>query len=205
MLSLPTYNPKEYNGYKVYNAQGCQITDGAAAEILAETEKADYFTPFTPDPKKIEILDDEILEDFFEAIRPFCISEESLHGLKVVYTPLHGTGNVPIHTLLERMGAKVVVVKEQEEPDGDFTTCPYPNPEERAALSLALEYAVREDADLVLATDPDADRVGIAVPDKKGVRLLNGNETGILLLDYMLSEKAKEGTLAKRPSLLKQS
>lgn len=199
-----SHNPKEYNGYKVYNAQGCQITDGAAAEILFEIEKADYFTPYTPDSNKIEILDGKILEDFLGAIVPFGVSQEGLHGLKVVYTPLHGTGNVPVRTMLERMGAQVIVVKEQEEPDGDFTTCPYPNPEERAALSLALEYAAREDADLVLATDPDADRVGVAVPDKKGgFRLLNGNETGVLLLSYMLSERAKAGTLKKAPTVIK--
>ena len=124
--------------------------------------------------------------------------------MEVVYTPLHGTGNVPVRKILDQMGASVIIVKEQELPDGEFTTCPYPNPEEKEALSLALEYAKAGGADLVLATDPDADRVGIAVRDAKGeYTLLNGNETGVLMMAYMLSQKREQGKLGADPTIIK--
>lgn len=199
-----SHNPKEYNGYKVYNEKGCQITSVAAASILAEIERADYFADFVADNDKIQILGGEILSDFITEIEKFSLSDFSLEDkLKVVYTPLHGTGNIPVRTVLERMGAEVFVVKEQELPDGEFTTCPYPNPEERAALSLALDYARKLDADLVLATDPDADRIGIAVRDGGDYALLNGNETGVLMANYMLSLKKQKGELGDNPALIK--
>lgn len=199
-----SHNPKEYNGYKVYNEKGCQITSGAAASILAEIERAEYFANFTPVGGKIHALSGEILSEFITEISKLSLNDFSLADkLKVVYTPLHGTGNIPVRTVLERMGAEVVVVKEQELPDGEFTTCPYPNPEERAALSLALDYARSVGADLVLATDPDADRIGIAVRSNGDYILLNGNETGVLIADYMLSQKKQRGELGENPVLIK--
>nr|MBO4518012.1 phospho-sugar mutase [Clostridia bacterium] len=200
-----SHNPKEYNGYKVYNEHGCQITDKAAAEILSEIEKADYFTEAKADKEKIHILGDDILNDFLKAIQQYrlndCVNDS---GIKIVYTPLHGTGNKPVRKLLAYMGVNVVVVKEQEEPDGNFTTCPYPNPEEKAAMSLAIACAEKENADLVMATDPDADRIGIAVKDgENGYKLLSGNETGGIIADYMLSQKTKRCELGARPTLIK--
>ncbi len=200
-----SHNPKEYNGYKVYNDKGCQITDESAGAILAEIEKCDYFFKAERNPELIKVLGDEILDEFLEKIREFSLSDVArAYPPKVVYTPLHGTGNVPVRKLLEKMGVSdVTVVKEQELPDSEFTTCPYPNPEEKEALTLALEEAKKIGAELVLATDPDADRVGIAVPDKDGYRLLNGNETGVLMMEYMLSAKVKKGTLGKNPTIIK--
>ena len=200
-----SHNPKEYNGYKVYNEHGCQITDKAAKEILSEIEKADYFTEVNADKEKIHILGDEILNAFLEEIKKYRLNDCTKEGdLKVVYTPLHGTGNKPVRKLLTDLGVRVTVVKEQEEPDGNFTTCPYPNPEEKAAMSLAIEYAEKENADLVLATDPDADRIGIAVKDGKGgYTLLSGNETGVILADYILSQKTAKNVLGENPTLIK--
>ncbi len=200
-----SHNPKEYNGYKVYNEKGCQITDEAASAILAEIEKCDYFFKAEKNPALIKVLGDEILDEFLEKIREFSLSDVArAYPPKTVYTPLHGTGNVPVRKLLEKMGVSdVTIVKEQELPDSNFTTCPYPNPEEKEALTLALEEGKKIGAELILATDPDADRVGIAVPDKDGYRLLNGNETGVLMMEYMLSQKAEKGTLGKNPTIIK--
>ena len=200
-----SHNPKEYNGYKVYNEFGCQITDVAAKAILKKIESAQYFAQFTPLAGKIHVLGNELLDSFLSKISELsltnCVKES---GLEVVYTPLHGTGNVPVRKILDQMGASVIIVKEQELPDGEFTTCPYPNPEEKEALSLALEYAKAGGADLVLATDPDADRVGIAVRDAKGeYTLLNGNETGVLMMAYMLSQKREQGKLGADPTIIK--
>lgn len=198
-----SHNPKEYNGYKVYNERGCQITDEAAEEIFSEIKKQDYFTDYTPIEKNIIRVGKNLTDEFLEEILKM-----SFHGdlcnLKIVYTPLHGTGNIPVRKLLEFMGAEVIVVKEQALPDEEFTTCPYPNPEERESLTIALEYAKREKADLVIATDPDADRIGVAVREKTGdYKLLNGNEAGILILNYTLMQKKEAGILGDNPTIIK--
>ena len=201
-----SHNPKEYNGYKVYNEHGCQITDNAAKAILDEINSKDYFTVYKKNDALIKVIEDEILDKYLDEISKISLFDKvSEFAPKIVYTPLHGTGNVPVRKILDRMGVKTVsIVKEQEEPDGDFTTCPYPNPEEKAALLLALKEGKEEGAELILATDPDADRVGIAVRDESGdFRLLNGNETGVLLMDYMLMRKAALGTLGKNPTVIK--
>ena len=201
-----SHNPKEYNGYKVYNEHGCQITDNAAKAILDEINSKDYFTVYKKNDALIKVIEDEILDKYLDEISKISLFDKvSEFAPKIVYTPLHGTGNVPVRKILDRMGVKTVsIVKEQEEPDGDFTTCPYPNPEEKAALLLALKEGKEEEAELILATDPDADRVGIAVRDESGdFRLLNGNETGVLLMDYMLMRKAALGTLGKNPTVIK--
>lgn len=201
-----SHNPKEYNGYKVYNEKGCQITDNAAAEILTKINEHGYFEPYTANSSLIKLIGDEILEDYLSEIRKYSLFDETeVYAPSVVYTPLHGTGNVPVRKILDDIGvADVSVVAEQEEPDSDFTTCPYPNPEERAALKLALEQAEKSRAELVIATDPDADRVGIVARKNDGsYRFLNGNETGILLMNYMLERKAALGTLGTEPNVIK--
>lgn len=189
-----SHNPKEYNGYKVYNEKGCQITDGAAKDILSEIENCGYFDEIHPYRSIINVLDDAIPREFLKEIRKYSLfSLSGVNTPKIVYTPLNGTGNILVREILKDVEIKdVIVVPEQEKPDGNFPTCPYPNPEEKAALKLAVELAEKENADLVLATDPDADRVGIAVKTKDGgYRLLNGNETGVLMENYIFSLRKK--------------
>lgn len=189
-----SHNPKEYNGYKVYNEKGCQITDGAAKDILSEIENCGYFDEIHPYRSIINVLDDAIPREFLKEIRKYSLfSLSGVNTPKIVYTPLNGTGNILVREILKDIEIKdVIVVPEQEKPDGNFPTCPYPNPEEKAALKLAVELAEKENADLVLATDPDADRVGIAVKTKDGgYRLLNGNETGVLMENYIFSLRKK--------------
>ena len=199
-----SHNPKEYNGYKVYNENGCQITDEAAAEIYDEIKRADYFGKFNADNRLIAELSDEILDKFVEEISAYKLNEITAQP-KIVYTPLNGTGRKPVLKILDRIGIKdVTVVKEQEYPDGNFPTCPFPNPEYKETFDLAFKYAKDKDADIVLATDPDADRVGVAVKDGSGeYKILSGNEVGILLFEYFLSEKSKKGTLGKEPTAIK--
>lgn len=184
-----SHNPKEYNGYKVYNEKGCQITDDVAKDILNEIINSGYFDEIIPDDSFIEVLGDAVLNDFLTEIKKYSLNDlDGVKTPKIVYTPLNGSGNVPVRSILKIIGVKdVITVPEQEKPDGNFPTCPYPNPEEKDALKLAVELAVKENADLVLATDPDADRVGIAVKTESGFKLLNGNETGVLMEDYIFS------------------
>lgn len=188
-----SHNPKEYNGYKVYNEKGCQITDGAAKDILSEIENCGYFDKIHPYRSIIEVLDDTIPREFLKEIRKYSLfSLSGINTPKIVYTPLNGTGNILVREILKNVEIKdVIVVPDQEKPDGNFPTCPYPNPEEKAALKLAVELADKKNADLVLATDPDADRVGIAVKTKNGYQLLNGNETGVLMENYIFSLRKK--------------
>ena len=204
-----SHNPSVYNGYKVYGSDGCQITNEAAATIYECISKVtDLFSiegmSFEEGlaDGKIEYIDESVIKAYDDAVFA-CSTGESDEALKIVYTPLSGAGNKPVRRVLERAGFKSVsVVKEQENPNGDFPTCTYPNPEEKAALTLAIEQAEKEGAELVLATDPDSDRVGIAVAADNGFRLFNGNETGVLLLDYLLSSRKKNGTLPKAPEVV---
>lgn len=199
-----SHNPAVYNGYKVYNEHGCQITDEAAAKITSFIAQADGFAPFKADESRIELLGEDMLECFLDEIETLSLGTCRNGGPSVVYTPLNGTGNRPVRKILGRIGVtRVDVVKEQELPDGDFTTCPYPNPENRAALTLALALAKEKGAELVLATDPDADRVGVAVRDGEEYRLLTGNETGVLLEDYLLACRKRAGKLPPRPVIVK--
>lgn len=201
-----SHNPKEYNGYKVYNEKGCQITDEAAKQILGEIEACGYFDEIHANKALIHVLGDEVTNAFYDAIATYVsLGKECTVTPKIVYTPLNGTGNIPVRHMLSRIGIRnVIVVPEQEQPDGNFPTCPYPNPEERAALDLAVKLAEKENADLVLATDPDADRVGVAVKTATGeYRLLNGNETGVLLEDYLLSKRKREGSLPLKGVVVK--
>ena len=214
VMVTASHNPAKYNGYKVYGSDGCQITEDAANETLALIEKTDVFDDVKiVDFDKavasgaIEYIKDEILTEFIERVK----KESVLGGAKadrsasIIYTPLNGTGLVPVTRILKETGFEnVKIVKEQEFPDGHFPTCPYPNPEIREALELGLRYAKENSADILIATDPDCDRVGIAVKNKQGdFTLLTGNETGFLLLDFIASMRIKNGIMPKDPVFVK--
>ena len=201
-----SHNPKEYNGYKVYNANGCQITDDAAAAITKEIDKFDFFNEFTPNEELISTVSDEVGLEFIKAIKKFSLTAiDEKNAPAIVYSPLHGTGRKYVQKILSEIGIKNLhTVAEQEIPDGNFTTCPYPNPEEKAALALVLRDAKIYKPDLVMATDPDADRIGIAVPNESGEYvLLNGNETGCILLYYILLKKKESGDLKSNATAVK--
>ncbi|MDD6634301.1 MAG: phospho-sugar mutase [Ruminococcus sp.] len=208
-----SHNPAKYNGYKVYGDDGCQITLKGAAAVLEKINELDVFNDI-----KISSFDDglangsisyigeDIINSYFDSVLTQGINIDlcAESGLKVVYTPLNGTGNKPVRTILSKIGIKdVTVVEEQEMPDGNFTTCPYPNPEIREALELGLKKCEEVKPDLLLATDPDCDRVGIAVPSDNGYVLFSGNEVGAMLLEYICSERTKKGTMPKNPIAVK--
>ncbi|MCM1133555.1 MAG: phospho-sugar mutase, partial [Ruminococcus flavefaciens] len=189
IMVTASHNPAKYNGYKVYGEDGCQITLRGAEIILNKINSLDIFNDvksadFDEEVAKgnISYIGNDVIEAFYEKVLAEGINTDlcATSGLKVVYTPLNGTGNKPVREILKRIGiTDVTVVKEQENPDGNFTTCPYPNPEIREALEVGLRYCNEVQPDLLLATDPDCDRVGIAVPDGNGgYALFSGNEVG---------------------------
>ena len=201
-----SHNPAPYNGYKVYGADGCQITSQAACAISKAIERVDVFGGArTMDFDKaveqglVSWIDDAVLDRYVDAVMALSqanlTSEQVVQApLKVVYTPLNGTGLECVTRVLERAGiTDVTVVPQQAEPDGDFPTCPYPNPEIREAMQLGIELSEQVHPDLLLATDPDADRVGVAVKDGDDYTLLTGNEMGILLLDYVARMRRDRG------------
>ncbi len=208
-----SHNPSKYNGYKCYDPKGYQMTDEAALETYSFIQKVDMFEdikrmPFDEAVEKglIEYIPDEIVEEFYALVMQRPINPELCKesDIKIIYTPLNGTGNIPVRTILDRAGFKnVAVVKEQEMPDGTFPTCPYPNPEIKQVFECALEMTKEEKADLLLATDPDCDRVGIAVLDGDEYILLTGNDVGVLLADYMLSARKEKGTLPENSLMTK--
>lgn len=212
IMITASHNPAEYNGYKVYDEDGCQITTRVADEIFYEIDKLDMFH----DIKKLEEvwgsriqeMPEYVYDDYVQAIKGTSMlgkKEELPREYPIVYTPLNGTGLRPVLRVLEESGyQKVIVVEEQREPDGRFPTCPYPNPEVKEAMKLGIEYAGNHGADLVLATDPDCDRVGVAVYDEEvGYRILSGNETGILLLDYICDMRKKHKHMPDNPVFIK--
>ncbi|WP_455530110.1 phospho-sugar mutase [Ruminococcus sp.] len=214
IMVTASHNPAKYNGYKVYGEDGCQITLRGAEIILEKINSLDMFkdvkkSDFDEELKKgtISYISDDIKEAFYERVLAEGINTDlcASSGLKVVYTPLNGTGNKPVREILKRIGiTDVTVVKEQENPDGNFTTCPYPNPEIREALQVGLSYCDKIKPDLLLATDPDCDRVGIAVPDGKGgYALFSGNEVGAMLLEYICEQRIRKGTMPKDPIAVK--
>ena len=213
IILTASHNPAKYNGYKVYGSDGCQVTLDAAEKILAEIEKLDIFSDvktsdFEQDIKdgSIKYIGQDVIDDYIANVKKQSIHPDlcAKSGLKVVYTPLNGAGNKPVRRILKEIGINdVVVVKEQENPDGNFTTCPYPNPEIREALTLGLELCKTEKPDLLLATDPDSDRVGIAVPDGDDYVLFTGNEVGAMLLEYICKERTANGTMPKNPVAVK--
>ena len=204
-----SHNPAKYNGYKVYGADGCQITLEAAEKILAAIEKIDCFDGVKlADYDKalavgsIVMIGDKCLDDFVQAVYDQRVGDGAgIDALKLVYTPLNGTGLECVKTLLAKLGVThVTVVPEQEKPDGDFPTCPYPNPEIREAMQKGLELCDTVKPDILLGTDPDCDRCGTAVSDGKGgYRLITGNEMGIILLDYICRTRLAQGTMPADP------
>lgn len=208
VMITASHNPSKYNGYKVYGADGCQITTEAAAAILDEIEKLDIFADVkSGTAAEIQPIKPEVLTAFIEEVKGQSVlfGEEVDKNVAIVYSPLNGTGYIPVTRTLREMGyTNITLVEEQRLPDGSFPTCPYPNPEIKEALALGLEYCKKCNADLMLATDPDCDRVGIAVKDKNGeYRLLSGNEVGILLLDYICSQRVKHGKMPRNPVMVK--
>lgn len=215
IMITASHNPSKYNGYKVYGADGCQITTEAAKTILSEIEKLDIFADVkTSDfdaglaSGMIEYISEDIYTDFVEEVKKQSVltaDDKIDKNVAIVFSPLHGTGLKPVLRTLKESGyTNITVVKEQEEPDGNFTTCPFPNPEIKEAMSLGMEYAEKYNADLLLATDPDCDRVGIAVKTPKGdYQLLSGNETGMLMLDYICTKRIEHGTMPADPVFMK--
>lgn len=206
IILTASHNPAKYNGYKCYNSNGYQMTDEEANETYEFIQKVDYFTGIKTmdfdeavEQGLIEYMGDEVIDAFLDEVQKQCINPEIVKesNLKVIYTPLNGTGNKPVRKILDRIGVKDVhIVKEQENPDGNFPTCPFPNPEIRQSFECALKMADAIKPDLLLATDPDCDRVGIAVQDGNGgYKLMTGNEVGAMMLNYLLSQKAEKGTL----------
>lgn len=214
VMITASHNPSKYNGYKVYGQDGCQITTKLAADILTEIDGLDIFTDVkTGDFEKeisngtIQYISEKVYTAFIEEVK----NQSVLYGDKVnkniaiVYSPLNGTGLSPVLRTLKETGYdNITVVKEQEQPDGHFPTCPYPNPEIEEALTLGIEYAKRYNADLMLATDPDCDRVGIAVKNQTGdYELLTGNQVGVLLLDYICAQRKNHGKMPSDPVMIK--
>ncbi len=214
IMVTASHNPSKYNGYKVYGADGCQITTEAADEILAEIQKVDIFEGVNQisfeeglSTGKISYVGESVYTAFIEEVKGQSVAfgDEVNKDVAIVYSPLNGTGLKPVLRALNESGfSNITVVKEQELPDGNFPTCPYPNPEIKEAMSLGMEYAKKQNADLLLATDPDCDRVGIAVKNTEGEYvLLSGNETGLLLLDYICSQRVKHGKMPPSPVMVK--
>lgn len=214
IMVTASHNPAAYNGYKAYGEDGCQMTDVAANTVYDEISKLDMFkdvkiADFDEAVKSgmIEYVDESVYDTYLEKVMEQQVNPGICNGadLKVVYTPLNGTGNKLVRKVLGKIGVNdVVVVPEQELPDGNFTTCPYPNPEIKEALAKGLELCEKEQPDLLLATDPDADRVGIAVKDYDGsYRLISGNEDGVMLTNYILSCKKASGKLPEKPVVVK--
>ena len=214
IMVTASHNPSKYNGYKVYGADGCQMTTEAANEVLGEIEKLDLFA----DSKRVAFeeglkdgniawIPDEVYTAFVEEVKKQSVVGNAPidRNVAIVYTPLNGAGLKPVLRTLKETGyTNITVVKEQEQPDGNFPTCPYPNPEIHEAMALGMEYAAKYNADLLLATDPDSDRVGIAVKDKEGnYQLLSGNQTGMLLTDYVCARRTENGIMPQDPVVVK--
>ena len=214
VMITASHNPKEYNGYKVYDENGCQITSEVADLISQEIKKLDIFC----DIKKVSLLEavkngiihyigDTVMDAYIKDVQSQSVlfGEKIRKDFPIVYSPLNGTGRLPVSRVLHDSGfLNIVMVKEQELPDGQFSTCPYPNPEIKDTFSLGLEYCRRTNSELMLATDPDCDRVGIAVKDHDGeFVLLSGNETGILLLDYICTQRVKHKKMPETALIVK--
>lgn len=212
VMITASHNPSQYNGYKCMGEDGCQLTEHAANEVYKYIENNDIFNIEVEDfnkaiaENKISYIEDNVKEEYLKAVYEQSINKDVCKNanLKVVYTPLNGAGNKFVRGILDKVGVEnVSIVEEQEYPDGNFPTCKYPNPEVKEALDLAIKKAKKEDADLVIATDPDSDRIGIAVKDNDEFKLITGNEVGIMLLEYILSQKKANNTLNKRPFTVK--
>ena len=213
IMVTASHNPAKYNGYKAYGDDGCQITLKGAEIILNEINSLDMFkdvkiSDFNTELEKgnIKYISQEVIDAYYDCVLAEGINTDlcASSGPKVVYTPLNGTGNKPVRNILKRIGiTDVTLVEEQENPDGNFPTCPYPNPEIREALELGLKKCKEVKPDLLLATDPDCDRVGIAVPDGDDYVLFTGNEVGALLFEYICKQRIAKGTMPENPIVVK--
>ena len=213
VMITASHNPSKYNGYKVYGPDGCQITTETAKAILAQIDALDIFadvktSDFEDGIKvgKIDYIDASVLDAFIAEVKGQSVlfGDEVNRDVAIVYSPLNGTGLKPVTRALSESGfTNITVVEEQRNPDGNFPTCPYPNPEIREAMELGLQYASKLNADLLLATDPDCDRCGIAVKSEDGYQLLSGNEVGLLLLDYICSQRVKHNQMPEHPVFIK--
>lgn len=210
-----SHNPKQYNGYKVYGDDGCQITDEAANAIISEINNVDYI-----DIKKISkegaisnkllnTIGEEVDRKYIDTLKSYTIRKDLVRNhakdLKIIYTPIHGTGLMPIKRILTELGYENLhIVKEQEMPDGNFPTAPYPNPEDQKVFELALKMAKEVNPDIILGTDPDADRIGAIIRDSKGeYQILTGNQIGVLLTHYILEAYKEEGKLSSNGAIVK--
>ncbi len=203
-----SHNPAKYNGYKVYGPDGCQAGPEMADAILSYIDKTDMFKVELADKndEKINIIPDSVIESFIDTILNKRVYEDkdAVKNLNIVYTPLNGTGRMPVDRVMKKMGIEnVTIVKEQEFPDGNFPTCPYPNPEIREALQKGLDLLEETKGDILIATDPDADRVGVAVKHNEQFRLITGNEMGVLMLDYICRARNLNNTMPKNPVAVK--
>lgn len=211
-----SHNPKEYNGYKVYGNDGGQITDEAAKEILSYIDAADIFEDVkvmalekAEKEGKLEYITEEVDQAYYHQVETLCIRKdlikEKASELKIIYTPIHGSGNIPVRTMLNKLGfTNVAVVKEQELPDGNFPTAPYPNPEDKRVFELAIEMAKETAPDLIFGTDPDCDRIGVVVKESAdSYKVLTGNQVGILLSDYILNARKEMGILSGQDTIVK--
>ena len=209
IMITASHNPAKYNGYKVYGSDGCQITTEAAKEILSEINKIDEFSVERADFENnplIEYISEDVLTDFIEEVKKqsFLYGEKINKDISIVYTPLNGTGLLPVTKVLKELGyTNIITVKEQEAPDGNFPTCPYPNPEVREAMELGIKYAKEYNADILIASDPDCDRIGVAIRDNDDFTILSGNEVGILLFKYICEQKTKHNNMPADPVLIK--
>jgi len=224
IMITASHNPKQYNGYKVYGGDGAQLSPEATEKVVGFIEKSDYFgipeleVKITPSDIKgqdgykiaenIEIIGKTLDEAYFAELKKLSLADQAAKDcakkIKIVYTPLHGSGRMPVIEILKSMGITPAVVGRQEFPDPDFSTVPVPNPEDSAALKLAVGLAKEIGADIVLGTDPDCDRMGVAVRGLDGgFSLLNGNQIGVLLTDYILSRNLARGTLPKNAAIVK--
>ena len=208
IMVTASHNPSKYNGYKVYGSDGCQITEVAADKILKEIAKIDPFEVKTKEfdellnSKVIEFIPDSVLDKFIDIVRSQSVLGKAKvnKDVKIVYSPLNGAGLVPVTKILRESGySNITVVEEQRLPDGHFPTCPFPNPEVREAMELGISCAKKVDADLLIATDPDCDRVGIAVKNGHDFTLLSGNQVGVLMLNYICELRTLNKTMPPKP------
>lgn len=213
IIITASHNPAKYNGYKCYDPNGYQMTDEAAAKTYDYIQKVDMFSGVKTEDfdsalnsGKIEYIGEDVVESFYNEVLKARVNEGVCEDadLSVIYTPLNGTGNKPVRAILSKIGIKdVQVVKEQELPDGNFPTCPFPNPEIKQVFECAINMTKDKKADLLLATDPDCDRVGIAVLDNGEYKLMSGNEVGIMLTEYILSSLKEQGKMPEKPIVVK--
>ena len=211
-----SHNPKEYNGYKVYGSDGGQVTDNAANEILGYINETDLFNDVKIISKEEAVekglliyIGEDVDTAYYEQVETLVVNKEMVKEkaseLKIIYTPIHGSGNIPVRTMLKRLGyTNVHVVKEQELPNGNFPTAPYPNPEVPQVFDLAVEMAKEVGPDLIFGTDPDCDRIGVIVKEDSGeYKVLTGNQVGVLLSEYMLNARKETGVLSTKDTLIK--